>query len=67
MDTVLKCKKCGMISDSIAVNVKAFNGWQVLPVAVCPDCVKSGIEKKKPVILESREGGKVIRTMVWEE
>ncbi len=64
MDTVLKCKKCGTVSDSIAANLKAFNGWQVLPVAICPDCIKRGIEgKPKPVITESRQGGKVIRTI----
>lgn len=36
---------CGNRSEDIRENPKAWNGWQVLPVSKCPECISKKVNK----------------------
>lgn len=59
--TVLKCKKCSSTAD-LNDSPKAWNGWQVIPVPICPSCITKGLVMNGVEVRESVHNGKVIRT-----
>jgi hypothetical protein len=58
--TKLKCA-CGAIAD-LRTSPKAWYGWQVVPKAVCPQCIDKSLLEKGIIVKESISMGKVIRT-----
>lgn len=58
MANKLRCKKCPKVSESIKANPKAWNGWQIAPVEICPDCIESDLKAKGFEIRLATEAGK---------
>ena len=62
MKTTVTCKHCGATAD-LKGNIKAWNGWQVSPGEVCPDCIAKGLAVQEVQIRESHSMGKYIRVI----
>lgn len=56
----LKCIKCGTVSEHIQMNLKAWNGWQITPDEICPQCIDKALRDKGFEISVGYENGKAI-------
>jgi hypothetical protein len=65
LKTHLHCSKCPNKSGDILANAKAWSGWQIAPVEICPDCITKGLEAKGFEFHSSQVDGKYIHTLVF--
>jgi hypothetical protein len=65
MNGTLSCTKCSNKSKDIQNNPKAWDGWQIVPPAVCPQCIERDLAAKGFKIVRSISNGKRIETLVF--
>jgi hypothetical protein len=46
LKTILKCTRCPATAD-LSKSPHAWDGWQVLPVAICPKCIADAMKQRR--------------------
>ncbi len=46
LKTSLRCKLCPATAD-LSKNPKAWNGWAIIPIEICPECIAKATKQRQ--------------------